>query len=199
MKGRVRSCILALCLLFLTGCGENYDTDQNTIFVGRDGKITETSVEEMNQSYYSDAELESFIADEIAAFEGADGTVEETGFEIADGIATLTLTYTDWKTYADFNRRQFYVGTVVKAQAEGYDFQEPFTKVENGEAVTRDQVLEVPDLKVVILETSSNVQLKVPGKIIYVSEKAVAEEKSIAAVEKSQNESITELAYIIYK
>ena len=200
MKRRVYPLALALVLMvFFCACG-GYDAEKSTIFVDKDGTVTETSVEKMDQSYYSESELESFITEEIAEFESTEGTVEETGYEMEDGTATLTLTYSNWKTYADFNRRIFYTGTVVKAQAEGFDFDTTFTKTEDGTTAAIDEVLEIPERKIVVLETSIGVNIKVPGRILYVSDHVTTDEKDkgLATVEKSKNESMTELAYIIY-
>ena len=199
MKRRVHSIALTFVLLFLCGCAQNYDAKQSTIFVGRNGTIIETSVEKMDQSYYNDSELESFIAEEIAEFESSEGTVEETDYEMDEQTATLTLTYSNWKTYEEFNRRIFYEGTVVKAQAAGFDFDVPFTSAEDGSSVEKEKVLEVPEQRIVILETSQAVEVRVPGRLLYISDHVKAEGKSLASVEKSRNESLTELAYIIYK
>ena len=199
MKRRVYPVALAFLVLLLSACTESYEADESTIFIGKDGTITETSVEKMDQSYYSDAELESFIAEEIADFKSTEGTVEQTGYEMEGQTATLTLTYSNWETYAAFNRREFYTGTVVKAQAEGYDFDIGFTKTEDGSKAEKDEVLEIPERKIVILETSQAVKVKVPGKLLYISDHVKAEDRNLVSVEKSQNESLTELAYIIYK
>ena len=199
MKKKVGVFLTALLLLLLTGCGESYETEESTIFIGKDGVVTETSVEKMDWSHYSEGDVEGYIESEIESFDGSSGTVEQESFEVEGDQAKLTLSYTNWETYSEFNRRTFYAGTVVKAQAAGFEYEGEFQNVLEEVPAEREEVLDVPDHKVVILENIADVKVKVPGKILYLSGNCELLEKNLASVKKSESDSLTELAYIIYK
>ena len=197
-KTHLPVCLLAVLLLFC-GCGESYDAKESTVFVSRDGSVTEVSVERMDESYYSETELETFITEAIEAFDESTGEVKQTGYELNDGVAKLTLNYTDWKTYTEFNRRILYVGTVVKAQAEGFTFDVSFLDGKTGNAASAEDALSTPERKIVILEKVTDTLVRVPGKLLYISSDCEIEDKNTARVHKSQSDSVTEYAYIIYR
>ncbi|MBQ6441528.1 MAG: hypothetical protein IJJ13_02910 [Lachnospiraceae bacterium] len=206
MKKPYRLTLLAAAgMLLLAGCG-SYDADENTLFIKRNGEIYETNVQTYEGDQYSADELQAFIDEEIGAYDG-EGSVKVEKFEMEGPTATLTTKYSDGKTYADFNKRAFFNGKVVLAQADGFNFNAPFFERNEkasgdteagGTAVPRDQVIDNPNLSVVIL--SENTIVSVPGKILYYSEHVTPQDKHTAKVEGYGADGVAAgPAYIIYQ
>ncbi len=200
-----RTGLLAVALLlFLGGCGMSYDVQENTIFVKKDGSVAETNVMSLS-GVGSAEELEAFIDEELAAYDG-DGKVEKESFSVDGDTASLTVTYSDGNTYADFVRHDFFVGSVVRAQAAGYPFDVQFYEAGGSDSteaggelsVPRDTVLEDPNLAVVILAVDTNVE--VGGTILYYSENVTPTGKSTCTVSGYEEEGIEKApAYIIFR
>lgn len=192
--------------LLLSGCG-SYDADENTLFIKKNGEIYETNVQTYEGNQYSAEEIQAFIDEEIGAYDG-EGSVSVEKFEMEGPTAMLTTKYSDAQTYADFNKRAFFNGKVVLAQAEGFSFNVPFferseksssdTETADGTAVPRDQVVDNPNLSVVVL--SENTLVSLPGKIIYYSEYVKPLDKNKAQVDGfGEDGTATGPAYIIYQ
>ena len=193
-------------MLLLSGCG-SYDADENTLFIKRNGEIYETNVQSYEGDQYNAEELQAFIDEEIGAYNG-EGSVTVEKFEMDGPDAMLTTKYSDGKAYADFNKRTFFNGKVVLAQADGFDFDVPFftpgekaasdTETGTGASVPRNDVIENPNLSVVVL--SENTVVSVPGKILYYSEHVTPRDKHTAEVEGYGAEGVAvKPAYIIYQ
>lgn len=191
--------------LLLSGCG-SYDADENTLFIKKNGEIYETNVQTYEGDQYSAEEIQAFIDEEIGAYDG-EGSVSVEKFEMEGPTAMLTTKYSDGKAYAEFNKRPFFNGKVVLAQADGFNFNVPFfernekgsdTESADGTAVPREQVIDNPNLSVVVL--SENTVVSVPGKILYYSEHVKPQDKHTAKVEDyGENGTATLPAYIIYQ
>ncbi len=207
-RGKIHTLLIAAAAgaLLLSGCG-SYDADENTLFIKKNGEIYETNVQTYEGDQYNAQEIQAFIDEEIGAYDG-EGSVEVEKFEMDGSTAMLTTKYSDAQAYADFNKRTFFNGKVVLAQAEGYSFNVPFfernekgssdTETANGTAVPRDQVVDNPNLSVVVL--SENTLVSVPGKILYYSEHVKPQDKSTAKVDGyGEDGTATGPAYIIYQ
>ena len=126
------------------------------------------------------------------------------------------MEYDSAESYASFNDTEFYTGTILKAQADGYEFDLDFyapqkedTKKEKvsdteetvgsvQEAVAISDVLAEDDNKVVILQQDTAVEVK--GEILYVSEHVEVTGKNTANVSGEGADSTdAKPAYIIYK
>ena len=205
-KSQILIMMAAAGMLLLSGCG-SYDADENTLFLKRNGEIYETNVQSFEGGQYSADELQAFIDEEIGAYDG-EGSVSVEKFEMDGDHAMLTTKYSDSKAYADFNKRTFFNGKVVLAQADGFDFDVPFfafgekkgsdTEAGAGESIPRNDVVENPNLSVVVL--SENTMVSVPGKILFYSEHVTPQDKHTARVEGYGAEGVaTKPAYIIYQ
>ncbi len=193
-------------MLFLSGCG-SYDADENTLFLKRNGEIYETNVQSFEGAQYSEDELQAFIDEEISSYDG-EGSVSVEKFEMDGDTAMLTTKYSDSTAYADFNKRTFFNGKVVLAQADGFDFDVPFfsygekssagMEATGDVSIPRQDVIENPNLSVVVL--SENTVVSVPGKILYYSEHVTVQDKHTARVEDYGADGVaTKPAYIIYQ
>ena len=197
MGKKVWAAALMVLLTFPAGCGQDYSAAENTLFIEKSGRVVETGVERLDQIYYSEDELKTFIEEEIASFD--EGTVEETGFSVEEGVATLTLTYGNASSYNAFNKRTLYLGTVVKAEAAGYDLSGVnFLSAETGEVVGVEQIREEPDRSVVIL--AENTVVSVPGKVLYYSVGGeLVDKKQVRFSGYTDNDASVRLSYVIYK
>ena len=202
MKKILCAVIMILCMAFMSGCAQKMDADTNTVFVDKKGKIISVDVEALDREYYDVEELEAYIENHLKEYTEANGeTVEKMSFEVKDGKAKLKMSYDSWEDYTGFNGIEMYTGTVVKAQAEGYDFDTDFYSVaDSGEQNTagKEEVLSDDDSKVAIIK--ANVNIKVPGRVLFVSEKntKVSESDTVSITGEGSNEE-AELTYIIYK
>lgn len=194
---------LAGLLIFLTGCG-SYDATEDTLFVKKNGSVVETSVATLSASYYNEEELTSFVNEELSAYTG-EGTVTLDDLTVEGKDASLTVSYSDGATYADFNKRTFFTGSVVQAQAAGFDFNVPFYAAESAEdtesaesGVPRETVIEDPNLYAVVL--AQNCTVKLSGKLVYYSVNVFPTDKSTVVVTGyGEDGTVSEPAYIVYK
>lgn len=157
-----------------------FDTDRTTIFVLEDGKVVTTDVEKFDTTKYDQGELGAFIKHTIATYNQENPAKKEDAvtlesYEVTDGTATLTITYADAATYADFTDAELFVGTIAEAVAAGYKFDSDFATIVDGYPIasSKDQFLGQTELKVAIFK--ANTKVSVEGKIAYVSAENVAE------------------------
>lgn len=129
--------------------------------------------------------------------------LKKESFAVEDGIAKLEMEYASYEAYDAFNGIEFFEGTVVAAQAEGYDFDTEFYSVTEEDssakqAVGKEEVLADDENKVVIIRANVTVQVK--GKILYVSaqDTEVTDKNTVRIIGENPNEE-TALTYIIYK
>ena len=105
-----------------------------------------------------------------------------------------------YEDYTAFNGIELYDGTVVEAEAAGYDFDTDFISAsdEDTKKVSKDDVLADDNNKVVIIK--ANVDVKVDGTILYVSKEntKVTEKNKVSITGESSAEEAA-LTYIIYK
>lgn len=196
-----------LCMGLLSGCSKKTDVDTSTVFVEKKGHIVSVDVEALDKDYYDEAELESYITDHVAEYTEENGeTIEKASFEAADGVAKLQMNYDSYEDYTDFNGIELYTGTVIKAQAEGYDFDTEFCSVSKKskkadytlQKADKEEVLADDNNKIVIIK--ANVDVVVPGTVLYVSAKdtKVTGKDTVSITGEGSNEEAA-LTYIIYK
>lgn len=193
----------ALCAGLLSGCAGRTDVDASTVFIEKKGKIVSVDVENLDKDYYDGEELESYIKELIESYTDKNGdTVELSSFRIKDEVAKLKMEYDSYEDYTKFNGIELYAGTVLGAQADGYDFDTEFYSVSGGEdnnkAAKKEDVLEDDDNKVVIIR--ANIDVQVPGDILFVSKQdtEVTGKRAVSIKGEGANEEAA-LTYIIYK
>lgn len=205
MKKIIFTCMMILCIGLLSGCSHKTDVDVSTVFIEKSGSVISVDTDVLDKDYYSAEELESYIKEQVEDYTAANGeTVEMTSFDVEDNWARLKLEYDSYEDYAKFNGIELFVGTVVTAQAEGYDFDTEFYDVSadeeegNAKTLSKDEVLADDDSKVAVIRANVNVQ--VPGTILYVSASNVKTESkdTVSITGEGANEE-AELTYIIYK
>ncbi|MEI3228879.1 MAG: hypothetical protein V8S28_04450 [Lachnospiraceae bacterium] len=192
---------MILCMGLLSGCSKKTDVDTSTVFIEKKGKITSVDVEALDKDYYDEAELESYITDHVNDYTSENGnTVEMASFTVTDQVAKLQMQYDSYEDYTAFNGIELYDGTVVEAEAAGYDFDTDFISAsdEDTKKVSKDDVLADDNNKVVIIK--ANVDVKVDGTILYVSkENTKVTEKNKVSITGEGSAEEAALTYIIYK
>ncbi len=167
--------LMILVIGLLTGCGKEADADTNTVSVAKNGKITSYDFEEFDKSYYDEDELKKFIDGAVEDYNAGHekGAVKADEVSVTDNVAKLKMTYKTAADYEEFNGTELYTGRVVQAMADGYDFDVDFAGIDgdNVYGVTKSDITSQEDLKVVIIKANTNV--RVDGKICYVSCKNV--------------------------
>lgn len=203
MKKTVFALIMILCTGLLSACSQKTDADVSTVFVGKKGSIISVDVETLDRDYYSTEELETYIAGHLEEYTQENGdTVEEVSFDVEEGTAKLKMKYDSYEDYAAFNGIELFTGTVVAAQAAGYDFDTEFYSAseEEGKAKSpaKDEILSDDDSKVVVIR--ANVNVCVPGDILYVSaqDTELVDKDTVSVTGEGANEEAA-LTYIIYK
>lgn len=192
--------MLSLCLL--SGCAGRTDADASTVFIEKKGKIVSVDVENLDKDYYDGEELESYIKELIESYTDKNGdTVELSSFRIKDDVAKLKMNYDSYEDYTKFNGIELYTGTVLGAQADGYDFDVEFYSVSGGEKekkAKKEEIFEDDDQKVVIIK--ANIDVRVPGDILYVSaqDTEVTGKRAVSVTGEGASEEAA-LTYIIYE
>ena len=72
-KGKLLVAAVLLCVMGLTGCGNDYHATESTVFVEKKGKIVTTDVESFPEDTYDKAELEEYINGIISDYNEANG------------------------------------------------------------------------------------------------------------------------------
>ena len=192
---------MILCMGLLSGCSKKTDVDTSTVFIEKKGKITSVDVEALDKDYYDEAELESYITDHVNDYTSENGnTVEMASFTVTDQVAKLQMQYDSYEDYTAFNGIELYDGTVVEAEAAGYDFDTDFISAsdEDTKKVSKDDVLADDNNKVVIIK--ANVDVEVDGTVLYVSkENTKVTEKNKVSITGEGSAEEAALTYIIYK
>lgn len=206
-------CAAAAAVSLFTGCGDS-DVTESTVELKRNGRIVEYTVEDFSESYYDSDELQSYIDSTVEEWNGAnEGSVKVKRSEVEDGIAYLTVQYDSAETFSGFNGIECFAGSIVQAQSAGYDFDMDFVEIDSGEddqedssveaeiqsLVPGETVIEDDDLKVLIIR--DHVNIRVPGRIAYISAEHVQVEggNTVVADEDDGSADHDVLLYVLYK
>ena len=203
---RLGCLMLTVCLLsgMLAGCG-SFDSDTTIISVGKKGTVTTIDVDTFDKDYYTEEDFKSFAQSAIDTYNMSHevDAVTLSEFSVTDGMAKLKMEFKSVKDYSDFNDIPMFHGTVVDAVAAGYKFEGTFSAVEKGEmtgTATKTEILADANLKVVVIQ--ANTDVKVAGKICYVSNQNVTlTAKDTVSIRDEESASLESdvLTYIIYK
>ncbi len=180
---------VVLCVGTLAGCGKDYSANESTVFVLKNGKVVSTDVEDFGSSYDQKA-LEKYIDDSISTYNDENGkdSVKLKKLSIEKKKATLILEYASTDDYKSFNGIDLFAGTVTEALAAGYDFNVDFASIKDSKATecSKDQIIDSSDLKVVIYNGTSNINVN--GTIAYASvDSTKLVDKSTVAISNEYN------------
>ena len=200
----------AAAVTLFSGCGGGLNVEQSTIELKKNGTIYEASVEKFDQSYYQEDELKSYVDNSVSEFldeyasDYGKRSVSVQESKVSDGKAYLTLKYKNAEVFGKFSGIECFSGSVIQAQAEGYDFDQmdfyPVTdgKMEKKKASTSD-LLKDDDLKTMIVRENSD--LIVPGDICYVSAEGteVTSKNTVSVQQKEKDTDEAVLVCVLYK
>lgn len=181
----ITGCLAIICLIlviilavFVFGsCGVDYaETDTNTVYVLKDGKIVSTDIEAFDEKTYNVEKLENYLASVVDAYnKGSEEPVlVQKELTVEEDVATLILEYANADVYEKVNGVELFTGTIAEAQKAGYTFDDSYAKMKDGKAITAtaDDFIKGEDYKVIIIK--SNVKVVVPGEVCFVSTQNVA-------------------------
>lgn len=203
MRGKRRGMLafLALGTLMLTGCEalgiDSWKPEEPAaVSIAEDGSVTEIISDTLDAAYYDVAELQTMIQKEVAEYNADHGedTIRIEKLETEDKNISLSLKYASCEDYASFNNTEFFYGTIISAQLEGYLFDVPYKKVKDGAvqsgSVDGSEVVRELDKQVLILKAPAEV--RVPGDILYTSMNADVLSENVVNATGEQEET-TEL------
>lgn len=160
-----------------------FDTSESAVYVKKSGEILCASIEKLDKDYYSAAELEKFVDEQVSNFNlQSKDTVKITSFKEEDHQVRLFIKYENAKAYEQFNGQEFFAGSISQAKKAGYKIPK--------NAPTDS------DLKVLIME--EEIGVKVDGDIVYYSDNMKKLNDHMVTF-KDSKEQETQLIWVIYK
>lgn len=203
---RVGYLLLSACLLgsTLMGC-DSFDSDETIVSVGKKGTVTTIDVDTFEQTYYTEENFKTFAEEAVHTYNASNGAdaVTLSEFSIENNIAKLKMEFQTVEDYSGFNEIPLFQGTIEEALAKGYQFDGTFLSVTNGAAsaaAAKADIFAESGLHVVIIQ--ANTDVKVAGKICYVSEQNVTvTAKDTVSIRDEENAALESdvITYIIYK
>ncbi len=180
IRGMAAAAVFFAALL-LNGCNiKQPDTwkpqEPDAISVSSDGSLTETIKESLNEAYYDADELETMIRSSVEEYNQSNGedSVKIKSLKNQDDTVTLKLKYASGKDFASFNNLEFYQGSIINAQLEGYLFDVSFYQIQDGEV--KGAVVDVTevfnDMSADVLIVQAPLEVHVDGDVTFISTNA---------------------------
>ena len=209
--------LMGILAAALALCGCSSSIEETTAVVSKDGKVTSYLFEQFSQSYYDKDELEQYIEEEIEKYvsDNPEASIKLSKLKLSDDTLRAQIEFGTDDDYAGFNSVTFYNASVVQAMSDGYEFDVDFyditdsveTEADNSSdssddayvpaTVSLDDITADTQNKVII--TDENIDIRVKGKILYVSEpKAKLLSKDTVSLPKLEEGDEKEMIYIIY-
>ncbi len=192
MKKYLCLLVFGVLLLGLAGCSPLKDVTKDTVYVHKNGKISQAIVEEFSQSYYDANELHTMADEEAEKYNqtNGDNCVKVKSFEMKENVISLFMEYKAAKDYQDFNATTFYAGTVEAAYDQGFAF-ENMINTDTNETISPEDVLALGNENIVIFVENENVIVN--QNIKYISSNLVLENEKEVSVKTDEG-----IHYIIY-
>lgn len=188
--------LLALSLMCLVqGCKGSTEADRETLEIKKDGSIVETVRESFEEEYYNIEDLKVYISEAVDAY-NEDYTEAQIVLEkcsLKGKLAEAVLTYKEAEDYNVFNQMELFVGN-MKELAETSYHDSVNLKDKKGTIVSLSHLIASDDSYKAAVITQS-CEVKVSGKIVYVSDNVTIQSGKTADV-KLEDEAC---AYIIYQ
>ena len=170
MKKLSKYIIVLALLCLVTGCGkkEIADTDQvSTIKVEKKGAVEGTIIEDFDEPYYDEKELEEKIDQTISEYNGTAGKnhVELKECKKIENAVSVVIRYETSEDYKDFNHVDFFYGTISEAYDAGYDLNLTLTEVKSGAKAGKEDLMAMGDKHIVI--TSEQERISCYDNILY--------------------------------
>lgn len=201
MRKTLAAAALFAGVSLLGGCDmlqqETWEPQESAaISIDEAGSITEIIQEKLDAAYYDAAELQTMIEKEVADYNSQHGenSITVKTYEAAEGSVKLIMEYATAEDYAAFNNVEFYYGSMINAQLEGYLFDVSYKKVRDGvvqgSEVSGSEVIR--NMADTVLVVRAPLEVKVPGEVIYTSTNAEVLETSVVNATGEQEDEADE-------
>ena len=142
------ACLLLAMSCGLVGCGQNKTPEVSSVSIGKEGGITHQIVGSFEQNNYQLESLETLAVDRVA----------------------------EYQDYSQFNNREFYIGSLEEADAQGYYLDSVAFISADGKPTEIGDVEEWDGKQIVVVETKSGEDLLVNtyGKVLYINQSATS-------------------------
>lgn len=201
MRKTLAAAALFAGVSLLGGCDmlqqETWEPQESAaISIDEAGSITEIIQEKLDAAYYDAAELQTMIDKEVADYNSQHGenSITVKTYEAAEGSVKLIMEYATAEDYAAFNNVEFYYGSMINAQLEGYLFDVSYKKVRDGvvqgSEVSGSEVIR--NMADTVLVVRAPLEVKVPGEVIYTSTNAEVLETSVVNATGEQEDEADE-------
>lgn len=192
--GLTAAVILSACLT--AGCGtvgslldlsdwKEWTPSSTSLQIASDGTVTETIFDTLDESYYSENELQDMIARSVREYNEEHGAdcITVPAYSVQDGQVMAALVYRTPEDYVSYNKLTLYSGPILSAQMEGYLFSGTFQEVSGGtvtdSSVSPQTAMARKEYSVAISDPGHTVE--VPGQIRYISSNASLVNSHVAA------------------
>ena len=193
MKKSLGIGLILTAAVFLTGCSNQFEPTESTIFVTSDGAVKSAIMESFDKAYYDFDELSEDVEKEVKTYcldVNEDVITVESLTQNGD-MVSLFMNYASVEDYTAFNDVLLFYGTYADAVKAGYVPEELYDA--EGQNVEPDMEA-LDNLKVVVTEESVCIQTS--GKIQYTSDNVTIVDKKLArALEAGK----THPAFVLYK
>lgn len=204
-KAGVICCIFSCLMLCIVGCSRTKVPEEISVpalSVTSKGQVTAWLIEDFDKDYYDLEELRSMVDKEVAEFnknhtsqEGKDAVTVQSLTESADGSqkVTLVLQFRDTAAYKNYTGTDLFYGTVTEAREAGYDLDVQLISTKDGTTIEQTEIQEKANNHILIVQ--EKVLIYGPGKPLYISPGAAANEDGSVEVSEGAEDNI----YIIMK
>ena len=170
---------MTLSALTFAGCQEQEETPitENTVAVTREGALVSYMVDTFDKDYYDPQELAAMAMQEAETFsakhelaDGAEMVVQGVEVLPDTGQVSLTIAFANAESYAAYFGTETFYGTVNEAMAAGWSLSGKLMDTKKGEALSDEKLSKYGEKMIII--SSNEVDIRVPGKIIAEGEDA---------------------------
>lgn len=172
--GRFLAALIAFSIV-LNGCGKLKDVKTTSVYVNKNGVVTEAIVEDYGkEDDYTEEELKTFVENDVKKFTEERGDKDSVKLEkcqIAGDKVEIRMEYGDYQSYADYHGAEFFAGTLEEAKEAGYDFSASFVDSKGETVSVEDAVKGVKNVRVIVCEEPMEIVTDDP--VLCVSESAI--------------------------
>lgn len=170
MKTRVIAFALFI-ILGLSGCARYRvpDDPETTIYINRDGSLTNVVVEPFSPDEYAPEDLEQMVKDMAAVYNGehGSGSVRCLSVTAADEMVKVVLKYKSAADYAAFNHTDCFFGSVSDALSAGYAKNATLKNTHGTNTVTGEGIADMANYRMAVI--TEPVVVKTYESILYIS------------------------------
>lgn len=170
--------VVGIVLFLLLNNIDYTETDTDTVYILKDGKIVSTDIEDFDEKVYDKEKLGAYVQNVIDTYNSKNGEdmLVQNSYEVEGNKAVLVLEYANADVYEDINSVELFTGTIAEAKSAGYDFKTDFVELKDDKTVeaTADKFMDGEDYKVIIIKSNTKVVLT-KGEVCFVSTENVAE------------------------